>query len=539
MPALLPNGQQQFLDNNGLPLSGGQVFFYIPNTTTLKATYQDSGQTVLNSNPVILDSAGRAVIYGTGAYSQVLRDSLGNLIWSANTTDPSSTANGFTWGGTTTGVPNAQVFGTSTFSASAGQAVAFIAGLTNTGAMTLQNPGGIAISVVRDTDTGPVALGGGEVVAGNMYFAGYDPVANTLHLVATPQTASSLATMESANITDLGTANSRNVQITGTATIQSFGASASPSQPLYFLTFTGTLVIQDGAALACPYGRSITTSAGDSLFALYLGFGNWQIVYPPANMQREVSGPEVFTEYAIPSASPIAWDMSLSTDYVYTFPAANRTLSAPVNQSIGQRGKLRIIQDAIGGRKLTWNAVYSFAGGMTDGPDKAANAQTIYDYWVRNTNDIVLTRHDQSQYSNEVMFIRATDNSITSNTALTNDDTLQFTAAAASRYIISVFVPVTSGAGGVKIGLAGTTTVSLLHAKEFWINQGSSTGNAFSTASGLVDSISSMTSAIITMDIRLETGVTGGTFTIQFAQNSSSASATVIKSGAYLKVRQF
>lgn len=85
MTGLLPNAQQQFLDANGAPLSGGSVYFYEPGTTTPKNTYQDSGLTVLNSNPVVLNAAGRATIWGNGSYRQVLYDQFGNLIWDANT----------------------------------------------------------------------------------------------------------------------------------------------------------------------------------------------------------------------------------------------------------------------------------------------------------------------------------------------------------------------------------------------------------------------------------------------------------------------
>ena len=35
---LLPNGEQQFIDNNGAPLANGTVTFYVPGTTTLKNT---------------------------------------------------------------------------------------------------------------------------------------------------------------------------------------------------------------------------------------------------------------------------------------------------------------------------------------------------------------------------------------------------------------------------------------------------------------------------------------------------------------------
>lgn len=79
--SLLPNGQQVFLDSNGAPLAGGLVYMYVPNTTTPKATWQDSGESTPNSNPVVLNAAGRALIYGSGQYRQILTDSDGNTIW--------------------------------------------------------------------------------------------------------------------------------------------------------------------------------------------------------------------------------------------------------------------------------------------------------------------------------------------------------------------------------------------------------------------------------------------------------------------------
>lgn len=78
---LLPNGEQVFLDNNGVPLALGKVYFYIPNTSTPKNTWQDPTMGILNTNPVELDAAGRAIIYGSGSYRQVVDDALGNEIW--------------------------------------------------------------------------------------------------------------------------------------------------------------------------------------------------------------------------------------------------------------------------------------------------------------------------------------------------------------------------------------------------------------------------------------------------------------------------
>jgi len=77
----LPDGKVQLFNASGEPLAGGYVYHYIPGTSTPKDTYQDINATILNANPVILDVAGRAVIFGTGSYRQVATDSLGNQQW--------------------------------------------------------------------------------------------------------------------------------------------------------------------------------------------------------------------------------------------------------------------------------------------------------------------------------------------------------------------------------------------------------------------------------------------------------------------------
>lgn len=82
----------QFCDGNGHPYAAGTLETYIVNTTTPKNTWQDSLGSVLNTNPVVLDSAGRCILYGDGAYRFVLRDSTGNLIWDLPTSSLVSAA---------------------------------------------------------------------------------------------------------------------------------------------------------------------------------------------------------------------------------------------------------------------------------------------------------------------------------------------------------------------------------------------------------------------------------------------------------------
>jgi microcystin-dependent protein len=88
MGTILPKGKTQFCDGNGVPLAGGRVYFYIPNTTTPQATYSDAALSIANTNPVVLDASGEAAIWGAGAYRQVVQDAAGNTIWDVEVTAP-------------------------------------------------------------------------------------------------------------------------------------------------------------------------------------------------------------------------------------------------------------------------------------------------------------------------------------------------------------------------------------------------------------------------------------------------------------------
>jgi hypothetical protein len=52
------NGQQ-FFDNSGAPLSGGLIYTYQAGSSTLFSTYTTVNGTIANTNPIVLDSAGR------------------------------------------------------------------------------------------------------------------------------------------------------------------------------------------------------------------------------------------------------------------------------------------------------------------------------------------------------------------------------------------------------------------------------------------------------------------------------------------------
>lgn len=75
MPVLMTPPYMYFTDDDGEPLSGGKIYTYIAGTTTPKATYTTAAGNIQLSNPVILDSSGRAVIFIEGSYKFVITDS--------------------------------------------------------------------------------------------------------------------------------------------------------------------------------------------------------------------------------------------------------------------------------------------------------------------------------------------------------------------------------------------------------------------------------------------------------------------------------
>lgn len=101
-----PVASQQFFSNTGVPLAGGLYYTYQAGTSTPLATYADAGLTTPNANPLVLDSAGRGVIFFSAAnYKVVLKSSAGTTIYTvdgvASTALASATIGGvlFTFGG--------------------------------------------------------------------------------------------------------------------------------------------------------------------------------------------------------------------------------------------------------------------------------------------------------------------------------------------------------------------------------------------------------------------------------------------------------
>lgn len=176
-PLLIPVGYQ-FFDNAGKPLAGGSLTTYAAGTSSPLATYSDDGLSVLNPNPIPLNSAGRCVASGTeinvypssASYKLVLADSGGTVLWTHDNIDPAAPFNIVTTlsfpatvaGGTSGGVPYFSAPTTLTSSAALAANAPVIGGGPGTAPSTIT--AGTLGQVLGGTATAPVFLGGATLL---------------------------------------------------------------------------------------------------------------------------------------------------------------------------------------------------------------------------------------------------------------------------------------------------------------------------------------------------------------------------------------
>lgn len=95
-------------------------------------------------------------------------------------------------------------------------------------------------------------------------------------------------------------------------------------------------------------------------------------------------------EVTLTDAATIAWDMSTGFDFVVTL-GGNRTLGNPTNTKVGQRGRIRVVQDGTGSRTLTKSSNHKTAGGAALTLSTPAASVDYIDYDVVSSTNIRLT----------------------------------------------------------------------------------------------------------------------------------------------------
>jgi len=280
----------QFFDRNGAPLAGGLLYTYNAGTTTPVSTYTSRSGAAFNTNPIVLDSAGRtpAEIWLEGGvlYKFVLKDSTFVQIGSYDNipavNDPTTTNNLITVAGTNalTGLAVPPLEGYT-----AGAQYTFIAQNTNTGAVTLDID---SLGVKDVTKFGTTALSAGDIVAGAITLVEYDGTrfqlinvtSNTFKYIVEPTTISATAATGTINYdvatqsivyyTTNASANwTMNFRANSGATLNSLMATGQTITVTFMATqgataYYNSAVTIDGSAVTPKWQSGITPNAGNA-----------------------------------------------------------------------------------------------------------------------------------------------------------------------------------------------------------------------------------------------------------------------------------
>jgi hypothetical protein len=248
------------LDDNGDPVSGCQIHVYEAGTATLATTWSDAALAVPNTNPVICDAAGRAVIYlASGAsYKFTIEDAAGAVIRTVDGVQAIPSSSG-----------NLDILGVAGESLLAGDVVylsdgsgGLVAGkwykadADHTYASTLPTVGMVP-SPLAASATGTIRLAGkveglAALVVGSTYYIS--------------STAGEMTTVAPGNQRLLGSADS----------VTSFVLqinTAAPTVPMSALTGTWTEVAHDGANFTQSGAGTWVVEAGDQKTFAYQARG--------------------------------------------------------------------------------------------------------------------------------------------------------------------------------------------------------------------------------------------------------------------------
>lgn len=153
----------------------------------------------------------------------------------------------------------------------------------------------------------------------------------------------------------------------------------------------------------------------------------------------------------------------------------------------------------------------------------------VYD--TTNTNYQLLNPITAVPLTSQARAVRTTDQSVTSSTALVNDDTLSFAIAANEKWTFSFLMSVVEGAsGGLDISVTSPAASAIFF--------GFGTSTSIVTSSGTRLAVfttggpGAPTTALVNVVGTVVNGANAGTINLQFSQDVSNGTATTFKTGS-------
>jgi hypothetical protein len=280
----------QFSDANGAPLTGGLIYTYLAGTSTPATTYTSRDGATNNTNPIVLDAAGRtpAEVWLDGGvlYKFILKTSAFVQIGSYDDipaiNDTTSISNLITVAGTNTltGLATPALGGYAT-----GAQFSFIAQNTNTAAVTIDID---TLGVKSITKFGTTALAAGDIIAGALMLIEYDGTRfqllnvtnNNFKYISEPTTISATASTGTINYdvatqsivyyTTAATANwTMNFRALSSATLNSLMSIGQTITVTFMATqgataYYNSAVTIDGTSVTPKWQSGITPNAGNA-----------------------------------------------------------------------------------------------------------------------------------------------------------------------------------------------------------------------------------------------------------------------------------
>lgn len=289
---------------------------------------------------------------------------------------------------------------------------------------------------------------------------------------------------------------------------------------------TGAWSLDTGAAwVALPTGGPYLPTAGGALTGfLDLAGNELRSATLVENRQKVTTVAAAGANRNLDAGASPLYDVTLDQNVTFTFAGVD-----------GDRLFLLLRQPAAV-KTVAWPATLDWPGAVA--PAQTANTAVFY-MFTRVAGRWVGYAQAVASGGKASVIVKNADESVTSSITLQDDDELTVALAANTDYAFSIWLRTTSGGGGTNGSIKCALTVpagATLQFSGIWEGSaGPQTADPIlATATALPMPLNGTSNCWARIDGTVRNGANAGNLTLQWAQNTSSGTATVVKAGSSL-----